>query len=150
MDASLVTFCAKGTLCWSLDKPLVLTCIQARALYTHAVNVHLLLAECSPVNAVMLCVNRTIAQVSWCKLEVELASRKAVAAGTAELAKRDAPPLVVAALNLKTVLQAKVWLQQHSGQQHCCSCHETTDPDDRAGMWRSVAALHAAPICAGG
>ncbi|KAK9841868.1 hypothetical protein WJX81_008187 [Elliptochloris bilobata] len=46
-------------------------------------------------------------QVSWCKLEVELASPKAVSAGAAELAKRDPPPLVVAALNLKTVLQAK-------------------------------------------
>ena len=49
--------------------------------------------------------------MSWCKLEVELATPKAVTASTPELAKRDAPPLVVAALNLKTVLQAKVRLQ---------------------------------------
>jgi hypothetical protein len=45
--------------------------------------------------------------VSWCGLEVELASPKAVAAGAAELAQREPPPLVVAALNLKTVLQVK-------------------------------------------
>ena len=50
--------------------------------------------------------------MSWCKLEVELTTPKAVAAGAAELAKRDAPPLVAAALNLKTVLQAKVGLPQ--------------------------------------
>jgi len=53
------------------------------------------------------------AQVSWCKLEVELASPKAVAAGAAELAQRDPPPLVVAALNLKTVLQAKARRRSH-------------------------------------
>lgn len=36
-----------------------------------------------------------------------MASPKAVTAGAAELAQRDPPPLVVAALNLKTVLQTK-------------------------------------------
>lgn len=70
------------------------------------------------------------AQVSWCKLEVELTSPKAISTGVADLAKRDAPPLVVAALNLKTVLQAKVGLQQPSRQQHCTGFHETADFGD--------------------
>ena len=44
-------------------------------------------------------------QVSWCKLEVEVASHKDIAAGGPE-ASRDAPPLTVAALSLKTMLGA--------------------------------------------
>ena len=45
-------------------------------------------------------------QVSWCKLEVEVSSHKDVAAAGAEAASRDAPPLTVAALSLKTMLGA--------------------------------------------
>jgi hypothetical protein len=50
-------------------------------------------------------------QVSWSKLEVDVPSPKAIgpekfAEGTQK--PRDPPPLVVAALNIKTVLDAKV------------------------------------------
>ena len=116
-----------------MQKQLGPACIQAGAQWSHGVKVHPLLTECGPLDAASLAVHGRVymnTQVSWCKLEVELASPKAVAAGTAELAKRDAPPLVVAALNLKTVLQAKVRLRQHSGQQHCCGCHETAGTGD--------------------
>jgi DNA polymerase alpha subunit A len=46
------------------------------------------------------------AQRSWCRLEVRLSGGKGVAsaAPVANAAPRDAPPLVVASLNLKTVL----------------------------------------------
>ena len=41
-------------------------------------------------------------QVSWCKLEVKLGSPKTVTAGCAN--RQQPPPLVVAALNLKTTI----------------------------------------------
>ena len=44
-------------------------------------------------------------QVSWCKLEVKLSSAKMVTAGCAN--RQHPPPLVVAALNLKTTLGAQ-------------------------------------------
>ncbi len=44
-------------------------------------------------------------QVSWCKLEVKLGSPKMVTAGCAN--RQHPPPLVVAALNLKTTLGAQ-------------------------------------------
>ena len=47
-------------------------------------------------------------QVSWCKLEVELASPKSIMRSTAEGQPQDVPPLVVAALNLKTRFNAQV------------------------------------------
>lgn len=51
-------------------------------------------------------------QVSWCRLEVELASPKAIHSSPPGLAGREAPPLVVAALSLKTYLPSQVSLMQ--------------------------------------
>lgn len=42
-------------------------------------------------------------QLSWCKLEVEVDSHKAITANTSE--HKEAPPLTVAAVHVKTVLQ---------------------------------------------
>lgn len=61
--------------------------------------------------------------MSWCGLEVELASPKAVAAGAAALAQREPPPLVVAALNLKTVLQAKARAGRDAPARPLCRHH---------------------------
>lgn len=47
-------------------------------------------------------------QVSWCKLEVEVATPKSVMMPSAEGQPQDVPPLVVAALNLKTRFNAQV------------------------------------------
>ena len=47
-------------------------------------------------------------QVSWCKLEVELTTPKSVMMASAEGQPQDVPPLVVAALNLKTRFNAQV------------------------------------------
>ena len=47
-------------------------------------------------------------QVSWCKLEVELTTPKSVLMASAEGQPQDVPPLVVAALNLKTRFNAQV------------------------------------------
>ena len=46
-------------------------------------------------------------QVSWCRLEVELSTPKAINAKDPSLANREPPPLVVAALSLKTHLPAQ-------------------------------------------
>ena len=47
-------------------------------------------------------------QVSWCKLEVEVTTPKSVMMASAEGQPQDVPPLVVAALNLKTRFNAQV------------------------------------------
>jgi len=47
-------------------------------------------------------------QVSWCKLEVELITPKSVLMASADGQPQDVPPLVVAALNLKTRFNAQV------------------------------------------
>ncbi len=47
-------------------------------------------------------------QVSWCKLEVELTTPKSVLMASADGQPQDVPPLVVAALNLKTRFDAQV------------------------------------------
>lgn len=52
--------------------------------------------------------NQCDAQVSWCKLEVELASPKNIITASAESQNQEVPPLVVAALNLKTRFNAQV------------------------------------------
>ncbi|KAL3140237.1 hypothetical protein ABBQ38_004511 [Trebouxia sp. C0009 RCD-2024] len=49
----------------------------------------------------------TSAQVSWCKLEVEVTTPKSVMMASAEGQPQDVPPLVVAALNLKTRFNAQ-------------------------------------------
>lgn len=54
-------------------------------------------------------------QVSWCKLEVELATPKNVMMALAETQPQDVPPLVVAALNLKTRFNAQVKSQLSTG-----------------------------------
>lgn len=46
-------------------------------------------------------------QVSWCKFEVEVADWKTISAG-GQCASRELPPLVVAALNIKTVVDPEV------------------------------------------
>ena len=46
-------------------------------------------------------------QRSWCRLEVRLAGHKAVGSAPVEGSVRESPPLVVASLHLKTVLNAK-------------------------------------------
>ena len=43
-----------------------------------------------------------LVQVSWCKLEVKLSGPKTITAGCAN--RQQPPPLVVAALNLKTTI----------------------------------------------
>ena len=62
-------------------------------------------------------------QVSWCKLEVKLSSPKMVTAGCAS--RQHPPPLVVAALNLKTTLGAQASPNLTSSglpqpSYHCC------------------------------
>jgi len=47
-------------------------------------------------------------QVSWCKLEVELTTPKSVLMASADGQPQNVPPLVVAALNLKTRFNAQV------------------------------------------
>ena len=47
-------------------------------------------------------------QVSWCKVEVEVTTPKSVMMASAESQPQDVPPLVVAALNLKTRFNAQV------------------------------------------
>lgn len=47
-------------------------------------------------------------QVSWCKLEIQLTTPKSVLMASAEGQPQDVPPLVVAALNLKTRFNAQV------------------------------------------
>ena len=47
-------------------------------------------------------------QVSWCKLEVEVTTPKSVMMASAEGQPQEVPPLVVAALNLKTRFNAQV------------------------------------------
>ncbi|DBA99385.1 TPA: hypothetical protein ACH3X3_011985 [Trebouxia sp. C0006] len=49
----------------------------------------------------------TPAQVSWCKLEVELTTPKSVLMASSDGQPQDVPPLVVAALNLKTRFNAQ-------------------------------------------
>ena len=44
---------------------------------------------------------------SWCTLEVEVDSHKAVTPSSGELANKEAPPLTVAALSLKTMLNSQ-------------------------------------------
>ena len=58
----------------------------------------------------LLCLRRYVRllQVSWCKLEVEVATPKNVMMASAENQPQDVPPLVVAALNLKTRFNAQV------------------------------------------
>lgn len=46
-----------------------------------------------------------LVQVSWCKLEVKLSGPKTITAGCAN--RQQPPPLVVAALNLKTTIGAQ-------------------------------------------
>lgn len=65
-------------------------------------------------------------QVSWCKLEVEMTTPKSVFMASAEGQPQDMPPLVVAALNLKTRFNAQVaasvhevhLVQRHSSPQN--------------------------------
>ena len=63
-------------------------------------------------------------QVSWCKLEVEVATPKSVMMASAEGQPQDVPPLVVAALNLKTRFNAQVPPATHAvdkqGASTCC------------------------------
>ena len=47
-------------------------------------------------------------QVSWCRLEVELGSPKALHAGHPCVINKEAPPLIVAALSLKTHVPVQV------------------------------------------
>ena len=53
-------------------------------------------------------------QVSWCKLEVEVTTPKSVMMASAEGQPQDVPPLVVAALNLKTRFNAQVPPSAHA------------------------------------
>ena len=47
-------------------------------------------------------------QVSWCKLEMVVGSPKNIITTSAEAQNQEVPPLVVAALNLKTRFNAQV------------------------------------------
>ena len=63
-------------------------------------------------------------QVSWCKLEVEVVSPKNIITTSAEAQNQEVPPLVVAALNLKTRFNAQVTHSWHM-KAHVvsgCSC----------------------------
>lgn len=60
------------------------------------------------------------AQVSWCKLEVKLDGPKKITAGCAS--RQHPPPLIVAALNLKTTLNAQVDNLIASPANHCMLC----------------------------
>lgn len=48
--------------------------------------------------------------MSWCKLEVEVSSPKSIITSAAESQNQEVPPLVVAAINLKTRFNAQVKL----------------------------------------
>ena len=60
------------------------------------------------------------AQVSWCKLEVKLDGPKKITAGCAS--RQHPPPLIVAALNLKTTLNAQVNNLIASPAKRCMLC----------------------------
>ena len=57
-------------------------------------------------------------QVSWCKLEVEVTTPKSIMMASAEGPSQEVPPLVVAALNLKTRFNAQVPCTTSAIHQH--------------------------------